>query len=303
MLPVYLEIPNEAKKIINKNVGYMFELLKYTCEGLSYAEVLDSIYPSYILNIELEKCIQTIKELYNMTQDNYERESLLPFYEWTLYQTILWWIDVAYENELDEIPRKYCVDECGVDRYDTINNVKNYIDFLFQDWDFLDLEIIYSLYKNKPQILEKFLHIDVENYLELMPNDIQKEYQAMKERIKRNMDEQNNMTFNISGGQFNIAKDNGNITAIQNNGIGNDELDAIIREIQNNLSDLKKEEAEEIMDVMDIAREELAKPQPKISRLRNCITLIAPMMTIANGIPALSSNLQKFQEFIMNCIK
>ena len=117
------------------------------------------------------------------------------------------------------------------------------------------------------------------------------------------MDEQNNMTFNISGGQFNIAKDNGNITAIQNNGIGNDELDAIIREIKNNLSDLKKEEAEEIMDVMDIAREELAKPQPKISRLRNCITLIAPMMTIANGIPALSSNLQKFQEFIMNCIK
>lgn len=28
MLPVYLEVPSEAKKIINKNVGYMFELLK-----------------------------------------------------------------------------------------------------------------------------------------------------------------------------------------------------------------------------------------------------------------------------------
>lgn len=30
-----------------------------------------------------------------------------------------------------------------------------------------------------------------------------------------------------------------------------------------------------------MAREELAKPQPKVSRLRNCIALIAPMMTIA----------------------
>ena len=305
MLPVYLDVPKEAKKIINKNIGYMFELLKCTCEGLSYVEVLDSIYPSYILDIKLEKCVQTIKELYNMTQDNYGRESLAPFYEWTLYHTILWWIDVTDENELelDEVPRRYCVDECGVDRYDDINNIKNYIDFLFQDWDFLDLEIIYSIYKDKPQLLEKFLHIDVENYLELMPNDIVEECQKMKERRENNMDEKNNTIFNISGGQVNFAKDNENINAIQNNGMGNNELDAIIGEIKNNLSELKKEDAEEIMDIVDMAREELAKPQPKVSRLRNCIALIAPMMTIANGIPTLSSNLQKFGEFIMNCIK
>lgn len=62
MLPVYLDVPKEAKKIINKNIGYMFELLKCTCEGLSYVEVLDSIYPSYILDIKLEKCVQTIAE-------------------------------------------------------------------------------------------------------------------------------------------------------------------------------------------------------------------------------------------------
>lgn len=43
MLPVYLEVPREAKKIINKNVGYMFELLKCTCEGLSYADDDDKI--------------------------------------------------------------------------------------------------------------------------------------------------------------------------------------------------------------------------------------------------------------------
>lgn len=303
MLPVYLEVPREAKKIINKNVGYMFELLKCTCEGLSYAEVLDSIYPSYILDIKHEKCVQTIKELYNMTQDNYEREALAPFYEWTLFHTISWWLDVTDENDLDEIPRKYCTDRSGEDRYDYINNIKNYIEFLFRDWDFLDLEIIYSIYKNNPELLESFLYIDVENYLELMPNDIVKEYQAMKERRKSSMDGRSNMTFNITGGQINIAKDNGNVNAIQNNGIGNNELDAIIGEIKNDLSELKKEDAEEIMDIVDMAREELAKTQPKVSRLRNCITLIAPMMTIANGIPTLSSNLQKFQEFIMNCIK
>lgn len=73
-----------------------------------------------------------------------------------------------------------------------------------------------------------------------MPNDIVKEYQAMKERRKSSMDGRSNMTFNITGGQINIAKDNGNVNAIQNNGIGNNELDAIIGEIKNDLSELKK---------------------------------------------------------------
>ena len=303
MLPVYLEVPSEAKKIINKNVGYMFELLKCTCEGVSYAEVLDSIYPSYILDIKLEKCVQTVKELYNMTLDNYEREALAPFYEWTLFHTISWWIDVTDENDLDEIPRKYCTDKNGEDRYDYVNNVKNYLEFLFQDWDFLDLEIIYSIYKNNPELLEKFLYIDVENYLELMPNDIVKEYQAMKERRKSSMDGRSNMTFNITGGQINIAKDNGNVNAIQNNGTNTSELADIIKGIMENVHGLDNENADKIKDIVELAKDELNKPEPKSSRLRNCLTLIAPMLTIANGIPVLKENLLKLSDFIMRYVK
>ena len=303
MLPVYLEVPSEAKKIINKNVGYMFELLKCTCEGLSYAEVLDSIYPSYILDIKLEKCVQTVKELYNMTLDNYEREALAPFYEWTLFHTISWWIDVTDENDLDEIPRKYCTDKNGEDRYDYVNNVKNYLEFLFQDWDFLDLEIIYSIYKNNPELLEKFLYIDVENYLELMTNDIVKEYQAMKERRKGSMDERSNVTLNITGGQINIAKDNGNVNAIQNNGTNTSELADIIKEIMENVHGLDNENADKIKDIVELAKDELNKPEPKSSRLKNCLTLIAPMFTIANGIPVLKENLLKLSDFIMRYVK
>lgn len=115
--------------------------------------------------------------------------------------------------------------------------------------------------------------------------------------------EKRDMTFNITGGQVNFAKDNATINATQNNGVSSNELETIIKVIKDNLSDLKKEEADEIIDVVDMAKEELTKPEPKTSRLRNCITLIAPMMTIANGIPTLASNLQKLQEFIMQCIK
>lgn len=107
-----------------------------------------------------------------------------------------------------------------------------------------------------------------------------------------------NITFNVNNGQMNFAKDNATIHAIQNNGVTANELDNIIKGIMNNLSELGKEDADKITDVVDIAREELAKSKPKPSRLRNCITLIAPMLTIANGIPILADNLKKLIDYI-----
>lgn len=100
--------------------------------------------------------------------------------------------------------------------YDYLNNVNSYLYCMFQDLDFLHLEKMYSLYKTNPKILEDFLHIDIEQYIELMPMDIQEEYNIQMERKKRDMDKRN-MTVNISGGQVNIAKDNATINAIQNN--------------------------------------------------------------------------------------
>lgn len=112
------------------------------------------------------------------------------------------------------------------------------------------------------------------------------------------MMEDKNMTINVNGGQFSYARDNATINATQYNGVNAGELDNIIKGIMENLSGLKKEDAEEIRDIVDLAKEELAKPEPKVSRLRNCVSLIAPMFTIANGIPTLVENLQKLVNYI-----
>jgi len=117
------------------------------------------------------------------------------------------------------------------------------------------------------------------------------------------MENKTDMTFNISGGQVNVAKDNATINAIQNNSVNKSELEIIIRNIMDNSSDLKKDDMTVLEDVINMAKEELSKPEPKSSRLRNCITLIAPMVTIANGIPVLASNLQNLHDFIMQYIK
>ena len=120
---------------------------------------------------------------------------------------------------------------------------------------------------------------------------------------KENVMSTNGMVINMNGGQFNLAKDNATIIATQNNGVNGKELDDIFRGIMENLSDLEKEDADEIADIVEMAKNELVKPEPKVSRLRNCLTLITPMFTIANGIPTLAANLRKLQEFIMWYIK
>lgn len=120
---------------------------------------------------------------------------------------------------------------------------------------------------------------------------------------QRDMMSGNGMIINMSGGQFNFAKDNAIINATQNNGVNSKELDDIIKGIMENLADLEKEDADEIVDIVEMVKNEVVKSEPKVSRLRNCLSLIAPMLTIANGIPTLATNLYELQEFVMQCIK
>lgn len=49
-------------------------------------------------------------------------------------------------------------------------------------------------------------------------------------------------------------------------------------------------------------QEEILKPEPKGKIISNGIKLLAPIITIANGIPVLVDNLQKFITIVSNFI-
>ena len=112
-----------------------------------------------------------------------------------------------------------------------------------------------------------------------------------------------NIIWNVSGGQVNVASGNAVINATQNEKISVGELDNLIKCIKNDLSNIQQSDAEKIIDIIDMAKEELVKPEPKVGRLRNCLTLLAPMITVVNGIPTLVDNLQKFSDYIMQWMK
>ena len=73
----------------------------------------------------------TVNALHNMVQDNYDRDELSSFFELTLYHTISWWIDVANDIPLDELPRNLYINKQGMDMYDYLNSVNSYSRFGF----------------------------------------------------------------------------------------------------------------------------------------------------------------------------
>lgn len=112
-----------------------------------------------------------------------------------------------------------------------------------------------------------------------------------------------NITFNMNGGQVNYSQDNSIINAAQYYGENEDKLSDIFKRIEENLQELKEEDAEKLSDAVDMIKEELTKSEPRASRLKSSVALIAPMITIANGIPMLADNLRKLLEHIRPYIR
>lgn len=122
-------------------------------------------------------------------------------------------------------------------------------------------------------------------------------------RIGIDMGLDENVTWNVSGGQVNVASDNAIINAIQNNNVNFSELETIVKNIFDNLYDIKPEDAETIKDSVDMIKDEVLKPEPKSNIISNGIKLLASMITIVNGIPVLVENIQKFIEMVTPYIK
>lgn len=107
-----------------------------------------------------------------------------------------------------------------------------------------------------------------------------------------------NIVWNVNGGQVNIASGNAIINATQNNGVNIAELESIIKNIMDNVSGLDKEVADTIIDSVEMIREEIIKPEPKRNIISSGIKLLASMISIANGIPALAENIQKLIDYV-----
>lgn len=117
-------------------------------------------------------------------------------------------------------------------------------------------------------------------------------------RIGIDMGLDENIIWNVSGGQVNVANDNAVINATQNNGVEMTEIENLIKNIMDNVYSLEKDNVETIVDSIEMIRDELQKPEPRGKIISNGIKLLAPMISIANGIPTLAAHIQKFIDMV-----
>lgn len=183
MLPIYLDISKSIAEKANRNVYFIIELFIESCNSLDYETFLQEIFPEFYLRKNFDKCKEIVCEIKEMTMDSYQRHYLKPIYEYALFMLLEWWIDVTEIDMKMEIPENEI--RTSDDEYlaEHINDIEEYKSFMFEDWDFLSVPELFEYYKQDPFICRDFLAVDLDDYIELMPDDIREEYEIYKSEL------------------------------------------------------------------------------------------------------------------------
>ena len=180
MLPIYLDVSKSLAQKANQNIYLIIELFLESCEDLDYETFLQEVFPQFYLRKNFDKCKEIIYEIKEITLDSYDRRHLKPIYNYTLFMLLEWWIGVTNVDMNVEVL------ESEIKTYDDeylakhINNIEEYESFMFEDWDFLDVSGLLKCYKQNPYIFADYFHVDLDEYVELMPDDIKEEYKLYK---------------------------------------------------------------------------------------------------------------------------
>ncbi|MDM0537737.1 hypothetical protein ACV3QT_12435 [Clostridium perfringens] len=174
---------------INKNIENIIELFLETCKGEEDNESLSYIYPEFLFRKNKVLCMDIIHELDEYTRDNYYHK-LKPIQEYVLFYLLNWWVDID-GVEFDEVISDNDIkSEDDLHIASKVNDIKAYKDFLFDDWDFEDLNNFLEL---NPLFVEQFFNIDLSEYLYLMPDDKRKEYIDLKEQLNKRIIEDDDL--------------------------------------------------------------------------------------------------------------
>ena len=180
MLPVYLEVSKSLARKVNYNINLIIEFFFECCEALDSETFLQEIFPPFYLRKDIKKCEKIVGEIKEMAMDSYDRYYLKPTYEYALFMLLEWWLnttDIDMDTEVNNNDIKLPDDQYLANN---INNICAYKDFMFEDWDFLNIAELFDCYIKNPYICTEVLHIVLDDYVDLMPDDIREEYERHK---------------------------------------------------------------------------------------------------------------------------
>ncbi len=203
----YGETTSVEDKLIKFANDNLASFLEYIIDLVDDGFSLKTFFPWYMLERKPDECKRIMNDMLEILKSNQVREYLKPKYEFFLYSVILTWEDFnedegvclpiqhiesslresylsQFENDTEEMESAYYI-------LDALTSVERYRDFCFVDYDFMihDVELMTLMYIKKPWLFY-FCYSDIyiDDYEDLMPNDIREQFISIKE-LRKNRDE------------------------------------------------------------------------------------------------------------------
>lgn len=188
----------DITKYANSNVECIVRVLIDLLEDNNDFDA-DDFLPYNNLRIKNEQWVEMVYDLYDIVRSDVIRNYIKPKYEYLLYVILQWWEDCSDSAE-ELLPQKL---DCtllvqiqsaytGEDGFNgvlkSITNFDDYYYILFADHDFLprSLENLTVIYLNNPPFFNEFFAgIDLKEYQELMPKDLQEQFIELSDALDK----------------------------------------------------------------------------------------------------------------------
>ncbi|MFB5761541.1 hypothetical protein [Paenibacillus medicaginis] len=185
MIRVYCDIKESTKAEINRTINDYLDLYMDFYRELGPEEGFSSFFPRFLWTENEELCIKTMIELDLWTTDNY-LHTLKPIHEFALYRLLC-----DSKDRIEEMGREKSTPDLDYDLEQTddeyilrdLDNMDLYLEILFQDFDFLHVSDYVKYFMKNPFKFQVSFDIDLSEYEDLMPNDIRKEFNDLRQSI------------------------------------------------------------------------------------------------------------------------
>ncbi|MCP1135239.1 hypothetical protein NKT34_18220 [Paenibacillus polysaccharolyticus] len=185
MITIFQE-NNRLNQLTNSTLNIFIELFIEFAGNLSFEEMYADIFPKEMSS--QEKCKSELMQLRQYVIDDFPH-TLKPIHEFILYKLLDYMSDAMDLDEQEEIfnnqIKKYYdknneISDETKDILDSFQDINYLIGLIFEDVDFLDVGILYQMYIREPLNFEKIFNVNLDDYVDLMPQDIRKEYEKVR---------------------------------------------------------------------------------------------------------------------------
>lgn len=197
MLKICNEYSQEFKTIIHKVLNIVLGAFIEIGSNLDYDELYAIVFPLHLQGDEI--FIRDFLKIININVIDSFNHEVKPLDEYVLYHIFLFLYEGSDDgfiltDTIEEYLTEQTIKKLDDHEIIELKNIETPYDLIsicFEDVDFLDVGEFFEWYKINPLILSDFFHVDLDYYIDLMPEDILLEYNKMKQSLSQNKKQMN----------------------------------------------------------------------------------------------------------------